>query len=812
MTSAHSVRLVRGGRSLTLTAGRYAIGRDFIPPDAALTPLLAAGTSANRSGGSVKLGERAGDRTWEFSVHLVNCASEREVTQAARDLRDFLAAAGDESEPLYLEYRASTDIAALPLWGQGVLRYEIVHGRFALSDLYATTDFRGRNLPTCPVTVTIKPYAEGQQQRLGSATGGVFMDTYGTLNGQPRGVIVAPAASSAYTNPIFGIDPYSTGWTTGASLMAASSADPNFLLPDTFTSVKLIGTGTACNVYSQNLTLTNGSPIVITALVKLPDSSSPTASDVQLARGVSATAASTACFFHLGNGLWEVSGSVSGTGAASPIGVAIGDGRTVYLLGMQTSPSRRMPFMHGDQLGSAWDGTAHGSATTRTAGRVSWAADAVYSPGAGAVVLAWKPFYDSTFGTDQFLFAAGGASQLRCWYEENSDKFTLDDGTTAITSAAQDFSAGCPVHVAATWGPAGLFLYLNGALAASSASYTVPAQPTLGYLGTTATVATPAVGTFADFRTYDRQLAAAEIAADYANAAPLLADGEKIGDIPFLWTKDGDDEVDNQNTSSADNFCVVHGVPGSRAAVTEFYIQFSTNTFDTDRVLWLSNFVRENYNDPTEDLYKSGTSASILTTPGQLVDNQDTERDAEMGRRTDQFHALAIVSGCGTGLKMAFALKAGGTVYYSDYRNVSADTTPRLFLLNSVTYPRLPAFSGIYPLNGFAVYAYHTTASGRVTLSYTQMFPRPFARIGYSASNVNADQTPTLAIRGTRAAFYNQTFVLHDVATFTGDAVELVPGVYNTLISALGADGNALTLTRTMTYARVYVTPRYSLL
>src|SRR3990167_5237612 len=197
MPTDATARLVRGTRSLTISSGRYALGRDFAPPDVSLEPNIATGTSANRSGGGVKVGERALDRDWTFSIHIQFCQSEREVTQAARDLRDFLLSAGDESEPLYLEYRASPD-TPLPLWGQGVLRYEIIHGRFSLSDMYATSSFRGRELPTCPVVLRVKPLAEGLPQRLASAKGGVVLDTYGTTDGAARGVMVCTAASNAF--------------------------------------------------------------------------------------------------------------------------------------------------------------------------------------------------------------------------------------------------------------------------------------------------------------------------------------------------------------------------------------------------------------------------------------------------------------------------------------------------------------------------------------------------------------------------------------------------------------------------------------
>ena len=481
MATDATAKLVKGARTLTISSGRYALGRDFRPPDVALEPTIAGGTSANRSGGGVKVGERANDRTWEFDVYIQNCASVREVEQAARDLRGFLLAAGDESEPLYLEYRASPAIAAAPLFGQGVLRYEIIHGAFDLGDRYATTDLRGRSLPACPVRLRIKPYAVGLAQRLGSATGGVVMDTYGTATGDARGVAICQAASSAFTNPIFGHSTWNNGWTTATCLTAASSTDPNFLLPDSRVSALITsrGGGTG-NLFTQALTLTSGSTIIIQALIKLPDSSSPTNSDITLVRD---TTGSNACFFNVGNGIWEAAGSVVGNGAACNIGIKVGQGRSVYLLGMQTSPSIRQPFMHGDQLGSSWDGTAHSSATTRAAGRVRWTFDDILRRGQGTIRLVYQFHVDTTACARQPLFAMDNTGNFAAQYQSGSS-LLFQDGVNAVTATIVAGSPGLTDVLHFTYGPTGIFAYRNGTLAASGSTYSPPHDGTYLYLGT----------------------------------------------------------------------------------------------------------------------------------------------------------------------------------------------------------------------------------------------------------------------------------------------------------------------------------------
>src|SRR3972149_9178630 len=164
-----TIKLVKGAKSLDLMAGRYLVAEDFVPPAPATRPTLARGSSANRFGQTRVVGVNVDERDFTFSVHVLG-ASEWELRRGIADVQTFLSLAGDESEPLYLEFKPNSDTPA-PLWGQdGTIFYEIVHGWASVSGLYAQT--RDAALPQCAVRLIVKGVALGGRARLCFAKGG----------------------------------------------------------------------------------------------------------------------------------------------------------------------------------------------------------------------------------------------------------------------------------------------------------------------------------------------------------------------------------------------------------------------------------------------------------------------------------------------------------------------------------------------------------------------------------------------------------------------------------------------------------------
>lgn len=820
MTTEASARLIKGARVLTLSSGRYALGLDFVPPDAALEPNIASGTSANRSEGGVKVGERARDREWRFSIFIQNCASEREVVQAARDLRQFLALAGDEQEPLYLEYRASPHIAALPLWGHGgQLRYEIIHGTLQLSDMYATSDLRGRQLPACPVRLTIKPYAIGRRQRLMSACGGVFPDQLGVPDAFDRGTIIAPSSVNEFLNPIFGLVTWEeNGWTAAACLLVSKNTNPAYTLPFAVNSALLTSKASASNTYTQPLTLANGSPYVISAWVKLLDGGPAASEVVQLVRGESASSGS---YFDWGDGWWEVSGSVAGTGAASPVGVAVQAGHTIYLGGMQTSSSRREPLCHGDLLGHVFD-----TSSLRANGRLRISASPdVFSPGQGALVTVWTPYHDSSYPLDRYLFSAG-SQQLRLHFEASSDTFRLNDGSASIATPAQTFNTGCPLHLAATWGPAGLFLFLNGQCAASLGSYTLAASPAdYFYLGTDHAGSQHATGTFGELRFYDQQPSADEIQAEAAQVAPLLANRQRVGDFPWMWSERGDDTTANHDDADAGHthWVVVAGIPGAAPARTEFRLQT-----EATGSLWLGLAPLTRFASPGRLFYKDFSGSANGDSSGSAHNSQDVGTTVQTLGGT--MHYVTSDYALVQGREMYFFLRCADSasgltiaprMYYNDsfitaitgdFVPVSASTDMKLFRTRPFVLPRLAgqfADPDVVVKPVLEVAGGHISESGTVRTDFLALMPRPLLNISL-AGGLGVH----LVFNGRQAAaldFGNPQGLLEPLRV-TGDRIEFEPACLNVLLALQDDTGKEHTITDALTYTTVWITPRWGLL
>ena len=155
------VKLVKGVRTLDLNdQSKYFLGADFVPPSVALEPSFAQGSSSNRRDGASLISSRAANRGWSFSINIVTTGSQ-EMERAIRNIQFMLGLAGDSDEPLYLKYRANSDIAFEPLWGQdGWLFYQIEHGIVGLGGEYGYINRRATNLYVT-LNLVIRPYSIG---------------------------------------------------------------------------------------------------------------------------------------------------------------------------------------------------------------------------------------------------------------------------------------------------------------------------------------------------------------------------------------------------------------------------------------------------------------------------------------------------------------------------------------------------------------------------------------------------------------------------------------------------------------------------
>lgn len=816
---AYTLKLIKGGRTLDLMSGRYKT--DFTPPDVALTPLIASGTSANRYGGGTLIDAQAQDRSVSMTAH-VRGATDSEVARGVADLRAMLSLAGDTSEPLYLQYHPNSDVPE-PLWGQRSIYYEIVFANSAqIGPSYSVANIRSRQA-NVDCALTVKPYAVGKKQQLALASGGVGEDIYGSPLGQSRGLqvsTVSPTGGNEITNPVFGHSTYTNDWTLDASLDSLQNTDPKFVLWGTVNSIRLTSRSTSQRV---RMAINTGETNTHTwsCYAKLPDGSAVTSTHVVLFYSVALTTTYTS----VGDGWYRLTSSGAGINAATNTGAEVKNGYTVYLTGFQMEESAvATPLMYGDLLGCAWAGTAHDTASTRAVGmcKVPVNIDS-FRPGDMSVRLVVKFFCTDTFSTNIVFFdardAGAGGSGPVIYFAAAGDDFRLDFGGVSIDSAAQTFAVGdiITLHIVGDE-TGGIIIYKNGVSIASSGSFNPSVLASYFFIGSDYLSTSIGPVTIMDCSTWDVALTAAQVLADYTNIAQVVADDQRVGAIPYLWTKDGDGIVDNCDGSvsgtARDNYCVVNGIPGSSPALTVINATMSTS----GATIHLSNLDTDSFFTPDGTIFNDvngtadvGTSSddaynavSVSTSETTVSSIDITERVYRMIAGRDVY-ALARIADASTTATARLSILNDGIV--SDWVDIP-NTTLAIALIGPIAFPSIDTLGINDGLNLtgilYKVRCIRSSGTANVNIDYALFVPRPLYKIVPPTSSV---VTFVYTSRNAQARMLVSASTAYELAQTTGDTIEFVPGKYNILFSI-----QSTAVTDTLTYNSVKVSPRYMLL
>jgi len=825
-------KLTKGAYSLDLTSGRYALGLDFVPPPQSVVPQYAAGTSLNRTGGAALVGTKAVNREWGFGL-TVTGDSEADVADALAQVQSFLNLAGDQNEPLYLEMRGNADVDVEPVWGQygANKRYEIVYGSAAIADTYGTADFRSRTLHNCRIALTIKPFALGKRQALGSAKGGILEDVYHSAPGMSHGVIVPEATTNLATNPVFGNATWDTGWTANAGLLARKNNDPRFILFG-FASARIEVVGTVPGgklFYYQQTAVSSGVLYNVTAYVKKPDGSAVTANDcaVVLDSAVSST------YTDLGNGWYEVNANAPAVVTATvEIGLAVSQGIVIYLAGLHAEQKNGYgtALCYGDMLGCAWTGTAHASTTSRTAGRLRISASDAFSFAQGTIRLIYHTRYANTYIQEMPFFqaASGTDSKLKLRFSPTADDIILSDlsGSNSACTAALTFSGNTRYVIHCTYGAGSMKVYLDGILSASTANYATGSSADFLYVGSDAAGASQAHGPFLEFATFEHSMTASQVADDAGNLAQLISGHyENVAGVPWLWTKDGDDIVDNCDDSTRDDWAVIGGIPGTIESETEIQGAPSPWTGGAQGTpLWLSLFRAPRFDNPSTLYTDLSGVASGADSGGEHQDDTVTTAVKTIGTSatvTDkidlygglEYYLFTRLSDAGSNLQLALAINIGGVQLSSGYASVSIGAS---FFLAHTLALSLPDRTVILTRAGyqsrfsFLLLAQRTTGSATLSTDYFMLLPRPLLRLAPQGASAFAE---SFILRGRAAQIFNSSVPATDnLPTITGDIIELQPARYNILRAVMGETTSVATITYTLTFSKVIVTPRYALL
>ena len=830
----YGAKFTHGTRTFDLNSAEFDLFQDFSFPAADEALNIGSGTSGNRSGGKV-VSKRPQDRWWAWSVRILG-TSKAQTHMAARRLSAWLSQAlEDASDKVYFEYRVNADIPE-PIWGQhgAAYRWEV---KAAIVDMDGSYYVAGipENAIILPISLLVAPYALGKKQLLAQAKGHVFEDIYGTEDGVSRGTIVNIGLTNLITNPSF--ETNTTSWTaidstiertTDQAWVGSYGMRVTVSTTNTAAIVNIVGnTGAPLDqiYYTGSLQVYIPDEMIGKSVVLFLNESGGASAAAPFA--ISTQSFTTSGWHHMfcTGEMAEVDRTSVQLYFYIVAATTTHAGSYVILDAVQmvAGPGDDFPYVDGDQIGCSWTGTAHASSSAATNSHLRIPTSGLISTRGGSICMAIKHFgaasgasYDRVLFHDDHLIAYIDA--------ETSHYIFSDDTNSIASSAAQTFVRGDIDVLHFVWSPAtGLAIYLNGAAHASGATLTAWTVGTYLYIGSSSTPALYFAGTFMDFTIWDKALSAAEILADYNDISDHVRGGDGYGQrlsaIPCLWTKDGDNVVDNYTDATHNHYAVATGIPGTVEAETEI-----NGTPGTEfNGLNLSNFASRAYIPPSTffaDSSGTGVADTVggearVTSLGTSGISLDATNYVNFYKNVYpelcgvQFYMLARIKDAAAGYirTQPYVASSGYAVNTSQEYSLLYSTTTTFELYRSSLGITQRAYDGFNTdSQGIQVYGKRNTGTANITLDYAVMFPRPYLyKYMYAVTEfklMGKDITWTTG---------GITIGLVGVGKITGDAIEFVPNKYNIFQTLMGYDGENPAMTYTMTYV-IYCTPRYALI
>ena len=814
-------RLKHGSKHLDLSSGDYTLLPEFTPPSASSIPLMSGGSMLNRYSGGKRIDRSFADRGMNLPLRIQG-DSAAETHGLVRKLSAFIEVAmNDSTNPLYFVFGESNAVPYEPTWGQQFKYYEVKDAEQAIGNLYGIASIN-QSAIFVNVPLLVAPFATGLRQRVGTATGTILEHTWATPDGISRGLCVLSNDRNYILNPVFGHSTFNTGWTDGAGVDTYENTDEEFVLLGT-SSAKVCAPGGANRFIRASVDCDTTTIHTVGFHVKKPDNTAVAAADATIEYNGSGV---TEYYEAVGDGWYLVWAQITGIAAATDLDLYVGAGgdNTIYVDGTFCIKSNYpMPPFYGDMLDCTWAGTAHNSESIST--------DTVYHiPDAidiaeGSIVMAWTATSNESEHGDNMVLCVTEDSNYRIQYNVTTNVFAFTDGTNTC-SIAKDVDFGDKFVLIATWGNDGIAFYANGTT--DTDVYTIPAAvPDEFYLGSTHVPADYSNGTFLGLTIYKRQLNATEAAAHYADVWQHINGGDGLGQrlnaIPWLWTDDGDDTVDNCYESGAyENFFVCGGIPGNVPAETVIEATKSTN-FSAADTLYLSLMDLDEYINPSDLFFfdVSGTANAAYCGGEYLLKSVDTSdtiiSDAGSARTSAKFVSQFAGKNIYAFFRMRDAaadtllvyLKFGfGVDVDSETKTITMATTNYLYHTNPVSVPPLSSmFADLHTPTtaSFTIWAKHPVNTRNIIFDWFAVVPEPIIKLTNSSA-------------GTKFTYRGRQAVLSDSDTSSsifqveGNAIEFHPDKINMLLTFMGADDIDPIITNTLVYKALRVTPRWSIL
>jgi len=836
----YKARFVHGSRSLNLDAGEFDLYQDFIFPGADESLNVSTPNVGSMSGGSV-ISKTPQDRWWAWSVRIMGTTI-AQTHMAARRLSMWLSqAVEDKTDKVYFEYTPSYNVPA-PIWGQhgAPYRFEVKAAIVDMDGSYYVADIPSKAL-ILPVSLLVAPYALGARQILAQAKGAVFEDTGGTADGLSRGTIINGGITNLVVNPSF--ETNTTGWAGSGGAIERTTDQAwagSYGLRLTVSTTNTLAVAALANA-------TTGAPLtqqnyVASVRVYIPAQMVGKAVSLTIWESGGASAAEATVTKSLTPSVagWQYMFATGTVKKADRTALAVYLGITasattpagswviwdaVQLVGPDVF--NIYPYIDGDKIGCVWngDGTAHANTSTSTGGycRIPVTSSNYFDMKQGSICAVMKMPYANTdvpSGNNNRVFYTDTA--LRVMFYETSDVFTIHDNTSS-TDVAASWSAGGIIVVHATWGPAGMKVYFN-ATASAAATYTNPGAAAYCYIGSNASSPPTEriLATFLDFSVWDVPLTATEVAADYAEIRAHIdggdGEGQRLSSIPYMWTKDGDNQVDNYYDATHNHYAIINGIPGT----TEAYTEIEGTPSAAFSGIHLSNFTTKRYFSPSIFFKDSSGTDDASAVGGKAHVTSTDQSAAELSEAGMSWTKSAYPEFSAMPFYILTRMKAASSVYARIQSYVSSATYginittdySRPVAIGSSSYYILRTIAGMTQKNysGYdtdteevEVYGFITSGTVNVSLDYAVMFPRPYLYCyGYAITKFMLKDNTITKITG--GAAVGMIEVLKPI----GDSIELSPNRYNILQSLMGCEDSDATLTTTLTYV-IYATPRYRL-
>ena len=827
----YGAKFTHGTRSFDLNSAEFDLFRDFSFPAADEALNIGSGTSGNRSGGKV-VSKRPQDRWWAWSVRVLG-TSKAQTHMAARRLSAWLQQAlEDTSSKVYFEFRQNADIPE-PIWGQhgAAYRWEVKAAIVDMDGSYYTAEIPV-NAIILPISLLVAPYALGKKQLLAQAKGHVFEDTGGTADGQSRGTVVGPATTNLCTNPSF--ETNTTGWTAVDATLTQTNEQAyvgsyglrivNTTSNTAASAYDVIATGAplAQDTYTaQAWVYINADNVGKTVGIQITE-----LGGAQGSANTSTTITPTAVgwyFLSVTRALAEADRTSVRFYMNMPAAGSFPAGAwTIWDGAMAFVGTAARPYVDGDQIGSSWTGTAHASTSTSVVAyaRIKRADLPLFNANQGSICVAVKHRAGYDRGANGMLFTDG---VLYGQYAQSTDDWRFNDGTNTVEGAAQTFVSGDIDILHFVWAPGRLEIYRNGAAYAIGTTFTTWALGDYLYIGSSATPALHFSGTFMDFTIWNSALSSTQIAADYADISHHVrggdGKGQRLSSIPCLWTKDGDNVVDNCTYSTTYNhFAIAMGIPGTTEAETEItgtpsaaFGGLNLSNFATRRYFSPALFFADSSGTAVANTVGGEADVTSLSTTGIRIDSQAVTwvKSAYPELSEVQFYILARIKDAAAGyirIQPYVTSETYGVNTTTDYSPIYTTSTELLLLRSNlgITQKILDGFNS--DTQSVQVYGYRNTGTANITLDYAAMFPRPYLyRYMYAATSFKLSGRDINWITG---GIYVGMVGSGEI---NGDIIEFSPNKYNIFQTLMGSELADPTLALTMTY-QIYCTPRYALI